>query len=69
MIDEGVSKIMLKINEITGNNPGSDDNNSHIPLDYESRKYIHVKLRNIIEKYNEDGQLNRTIKSTDLHTC
>ena len=53
LLDESVSKIMLTINSSGETKDSIYDN---IPIDYSSRKYIHVKVNNIIDEYDKDGK-------------
>ena len=59
----GVSKPMLSIWQ------GGDDPYKPVPLDYDSKRYIRVRLNNIIKTYDEDGVENQTTNSLQLSSC
>ena len=40
-----------------------------VELDVDSRRYIHVTLKNIIHTYNSDGDLIKTIVPSKVTQC
>ena len=48
---------------------GSEDPYKTIELDRESRKYIHVKVNNIVKKYTSDGEMIQTSTKYDVTRC
>ena len=48
---------------------GSENPFQTVELDKESRKYIHVRVNNIVKTYDEDGEMNKTNNFFDLSKC
>ena len=48
---------------------GGDKPFTPVDLDKESRRFIHVRAKNVIKSYNKDGKLSKTDKYYDVAPC
>ena len=51
---------LITINLLTGTGDTEDDIVTEIPLDYDTRRYIHVSMNNIIKTYDSAGVETKT---------
>ena len=59
-----MSKPMLEITEMVGDNPFHT-----IDLDWESRKYLRIRMRHILKTYDENGELTVNNTYYPLEKC
>ena len=50
---------LIAITLLEGTGDTEDDIIKEIPLDYDSRKYVHVKMNNIIKKFDSAGVMTK----------
>ena len=63
----GLPTAIFEINEIV--NEGSIGREMTVKLDRDSRKYIHVRINNVIKTYDNEGSLNVTNQYYDIIEC
>ena len=67
LLDQSISMPMIVMMSSQGDNP-DESVFKYIPLNRESRKYIHIKLKNVIKNYNR-GKLQKTVNEYQLKLC
>lgn len=69
LISPNMNIPMVVLQTSTGDDADAGIFSGTLPIDYESRRYIHVTIKNIIKEYDDEGVLTTHKVSSDLEKC